>query len=74
MTNIRLPIQQEACYCCLQAGGESCPVRAKTPFRLPKHLIRFYYFSIPKKLSYFLPAYSDIRKFVIIPIPTNPAF
>ena len=30
MTNIRLPIQQEACYCCLQAGGESCPVRAKT--------------------------------------------
>ena len=36
--------------------------------------IRFYYFPIPKKLSHFLPAYSDIRKFVIIPIPTNPAF
>ena len=25
-----LPSQHETCFCCLQSGGESCPVRAKT--------------------------------------------
>ena len=71
-----LPSQHETCFCCLQSGGESCPVRAKTrrsdcrspvcshPKRGKNLLYRYISFETPSILHRLL---SDHRRLQILP-------